>query len=127
MANSELRLKLVHCITAVRGNLEEQCFWAYPPPYVAMDARPKDERAGEAFWSADGFDVLRTIREGKVTCRTQFPNASLELYRRYKYGPEERKYFRNCARRAAAQHMVKWYLLLKNSTKYDIELLQESL
>lgn len=63
-----------------RGWLEEQCFWAYPPPMV-------DEGDG-----------------------------GLELYRRYKYGGKGRgskRWFRDKARRMAAKHMVKTFLLLK--------------
>lgn len=40
-------------------------------------------------------------------------NASLELYRRYKYAPMERKWFRDRARRMAARAMVALWLRVR--------------
>lgn len=91
----------------VRGHLEEQCFWAYPPPYVDEDARPKRE----TYEGESGAAVLWGVLHGYLG-DTRL-NASYELYRRYKYGPEERLHYRNQARRAAASKMVEVYLLLK--------------
>ncbi len=40
-------------------------------------------------------------------------DASLSLYMRYKYGRDERKYFRNYNRKMAAKFMARFYLLSK--------------
>lgn len=77
-----------------RGWLVEQCFWAYPPPYV--------EENSSAYQHAAGVMVPT--------------DAAWELYRRYKYGGkgrESRRWFRDFARRQAAKYMVKTFLLLK--------------
>lgn len=92
-------------VKQAREELAEQLFWAYPPPYVQEDARP----AGERHLNVPSYTALRMLREGRAL-PAQFPNASLELYRRYKYGPMERKYFRDVARRRAAYYMVQAYL-----------------
>jgi hypothetical protein len=44
-------------------------------------------------------------------------HAAFELYRRYKYGPEERKYFRDRARRLAAREMVAVFWLLRGRAR----------
>jgi hypothetical protein len=90
-------------ILIVRRHLEEQCFWAYPPPLVAVDMQPKEQ--SDADWLT-GADTLKQGFDSGF-------NASLELYRRYKYGPMERKYFRDRARRMAACCMVRMHLFLK--------------
>jgi hypothetical protein len=95
---------------AVRSHLEEQCFWAYPPPYVDEDARPRLATHQEV---ESGAAVLWNVLHGYISDKRL--NASYELYRRYKYGPEERLHYRNQARRAAARLMVEVFLLLKKA------------
>jgi hypothetical protein len=89
----------------VRGALEDQCFWAYPPPLVDEDA----SRGTYKPLRLTGEAVLRQCLDGTFGRDAPF-NASLELYRRYKYGTEERKYFRNYARRMAAKYMVEAWM-----------------
>lgn len=84
----------------VQGALEEQNFWGYPPPLVDEDA---SRGTYKPLWLT-GEAVIAQLLHGGTDDRPF--NASLELYRRYKYGAEERKYFRNYARRMAAKYMV---------------------
>lgn len=94
-------------LKSVRSHLAEQHFWAHPPPYVDEDSRPPladrpVERLDEAFY----VWVLRSGDRAGL-------DAGLELYRRYKYGPMERKYFRNRSRRLAAKAMVALWLRVR--------------
>lgn len=103
MKNDEQRIG--ELILIVRGHLAEQCFWAYPPPLVEEDSRVRCVRATKS-----GAQVIYDVMNDYV--EADGFNASLELYKRYKYGRDERKWFRDRARREAARYMVKLHLLM---------------
>lgn len=101
--------KLRRLADQARGHLDEQHFWAHPPPYVDEDSRSERDVGKLHSGARVIMDIvmLRLADKHRVAGEV---NASLELYKRYKYGHEERKYFRNVARRMAAKCMVKWWL-----------------
>lgn len=99
--------KIGHLILSVRASLQEQNFWAYPPPLVDEDSRV---RRTDRFEVQSGATVIWSVLQGYKT--DDGFNASLELYKRYKYGRAERKYFRDRARREAARYMVKLHLFM---------------
>lgn len=103
LANDEARIAAL--MLEVRGHLAEQCFWAYPPPFVEEDSRQRRVHAARS-----GAQAVYAVMND-YTDQVGF-NASLELYIRYKYGRAERKYFRDHARRKAARCMVKLHLFM---------------